>query len=128
VLRHLSRLQGVGKIVARLLQFKAAALGLRRHAASAIQQAFEFARIDSQNDEACSQGVEPAELYALAGVNATGERPLVVAPPRAAPGDARTIRIEELDVRVEAPASDAGQGVADRRGSQVIAGQLEPEI
>ena len=54
-------------------------------------------------------GVEPGELYALAGVNATGERPLVQAPPRAAPGDARTIRIEELDVRASAGAGLTGE-------------------
>src|SRR4051794_29681516 len=72
--RHLSRLQGVGKIVARLLQFKAAALGLRRHAESAIQQAFEFARIDSHNDEACSQGVEPAGKPPHASADGTRKR------------------------------------------------------
>src|SRR5258708_23051547 len=54
-------------------------------------------------------GVEPGELYALAGVNATGERPLLQAPPRAAPGDARTIRIEELDVRASAGAGLTGE-------------------
>ena len=53
-------------------------------------------------------GVEPGELYALAGVNATGERPLVTAPPRA-PADARTIRIEELDVRASAGAGLTGE-------------------
>src|SRR5260221_4717471 len=54
-------------------------------------------------------GVDPGELYALAGVNATGERPLVAAPPHAAPGDARTIRIEELDVRASAGAGLTGE-------------------
>src|SRR5258708_11576286 len=49
-------------------------------------------------------GVDPGELYALAGGNATGERPLVAAPPHAPPGGARTIRIQELDVRATARA------------------------
>ena len=54
-------------------------------------------------------GVEPSELYALAGVNATGERPLVATPPTRAPADARTIRIEELDVRASAGAGLTGE-------------------
>jgi phage repressor protein C with HTH and peptisase S24 domain len=54
-------------------------------------------------------GVEPSELYALAGVNATGERLLVAAPPTRAPADARTIRIEELDVRASAGAGLTGE-------------------
>jgi AcrR family transcriptional regulator len=43
-------------------------------------------------------GVEPGELYALAGVNATGERPLATAATRGM-ADGRTMRIEELDLR-----------------------------
>jgi phage repressor protein C with HTH and peptisase S24 domain len=54
-------------------------------------------------------GVEPSELYALAGVNATGERPLVATSPTRAPTDARTIRIEELDVRASAGAGLTGE-------------------
>ena len=56
-------------------------------------------------------GVDAGELYALAGVNATGERPLVAAAPAAAraPVDARTIRIEELDVRASAGAGLTGE-------------------
>src|SRR5579863_10394800 len=54
-------------------------------------------------------GVEAGELYALAGVNASGERPLVAAPPRAPQGDARTIRIDELDVRASAGAGLTGE-------------------
>jgi phage repressor protein C with HTH and peptisase S24 domain len=52
-------------------------------------------------------GVEAGELYALAGVNAAGERPLV---PTAARGgaDARSLRIEELDVRASAGAGLIG--------------------
>lgn len=46
-------------------------------------------------------GVEAGELYALAGVNATGERPLAPAAPRSDIGG-RTIRIPELDVRASA--------------------------
>ena len=53
-------------------------------------------------------GVEASELYALAGVNATGERPLVATAPARAPTDARTIRIEELDVRASAGAGLTG--------------------
>jgi len=54
-------------------------------------------------------GVEASELYALAGVNATGERPLVATAPARAPADARTIRIEELDVRASAGAGLTGE-------------------
>lgn len=54
-------------------------------------------------------GVEASELYALAGVNATGGRPLVAMPPARAPADARTIRIEELDVRASAGAGLTGE-------------------
>jgi phage repressor protein C with HTH and peptisase S24 domain len=52
-------------------------------------------------------GVEAGELYALAGVNAAGERPLV---PTAARGgaDARSLRIDELDVRASAGAGLIG--------------------
>jgi hypothetical protein len=46
-------------------------------------------------------GVEAGDLYALAGVTATGERPLVPASPRGEAGG-RTIRIAELDVRASA--------------------------
>jgi transcriptional regulator with XRE-family HTH domain len=53
-------------------------------------------------------GVEAGELYALAGVNATGERPIVAAPPRA-DANGRTIRIEELDVRASAGAGLLGE-------------------
>ena len=53
-------------------------------------------------------GVEPGELYALAGVNATGERPLVAPTARAADANGRTIRIEELDVRASAGAGLLG--------------------
>src|SRR5260221_11362122 len=72
-------------------------------------------------------GVDPGELYALAGVNATGERPLVAAPPHAAPGDARTIRIEELDVRASAGAGLTGENekvVAEWQGASGVGGGL----
>jgi phage repressor protein C with HTH and peptisase S24 domain len=51
-------------------------------------------------------GVEGAELYALAGVNATGERPLLA--PRGE-GEGRMMRIEELDVRAGAGAGLIGE-------------------
>jgi transcriptional regulator with XRE-family HTH domain len=46
-------------------------------------------------------GIDSAELYALAGVNATGERPLLAPEPRG-DGNGRMLRIEELDVRASA--------------------------
>jgi transcriptional regulator with XRE-family HTH domain len=53
-------------------------------------------------------GVEPGDLYALAGVSATAERPLAPASPRGEPGG-RTIRIAELDVRASAGAGLLGE-------------------
>ena len=52
-------------------------------------------------------GVDAGELYALAGINATGARPLA---PAAVRGDSsgRSIRIEELDVRASAGAGLIG--------------------
>ena len=44
-------------------------------------------------------GIEAPKLYALAGVSADGERPLVPALSRGVEDNGRTIRIEELDVR-----------------------------
>jgi phage repressor protein C with HTH and peptisase S24 domain len=46
------------------------------------------------------RGIEPAELYAWAGIGPNGERPLA-APPRNEAGG-RMLRIEELDVRAGA--------------------------
>lgn len=54
-------------------------------------------------------GIDPGELYKLAGVNATGERPLIAASPAHAPADARTLRIEELDMRASAGAGLTGE-------------------
>jgi phage repressor protein C with HTH and peptisase S24 domain len=48
-------------------------------------------------------GVDAAELFALAGVDGSGHRPLQAAPPRNDDGGAgRMLRIEELDVRAGA--------------------------
>lgn len=52
--------------------------------------------------------VDPGELYALAGVNPTGERPLAGPPPRSE-ANGRMIRIEELDVRASAGAGLLGE-------------------
>jgi transcriptional regulator with XRE-family HTH domain len=46
-------------------------------------------------------GIEPAELFALAGVDGTGQRPLLPAGARGE-GEARMLAIEELDVRAGA--------------------------
>ena len=54
------------------------------------------------------RGIGAAELYALAGVNASGERPLIVGPQRTGDGNGRMIRIEELDVRASAGAGLLG--------------------
>ena len=53
-------------------------------------------------------GVDPGDLYALAGVNATGERPLAAVPPRP-DNNGRMMRIEELDVRASAGAGLTGE-------------------
>ncbi len=60
------------------------------------------------------QGIDPVELYALAGVSGGGERPLAQPPARGDGG--RMIRIEELDVRASAGAgllSESDQVVAE---------------
>lgn len=62
-------------------------------------------------------GVDPAELYALAGVNGTGERPLVSPSPRA--DGTGLLRIEELDVR-----ASAGGGLAGDHENVVAEWQL----
>ena len=49
-------------------------------------------------------GADPAELYALAGVDASGTHLLGAAPRRGR--DERIIRIEELDVRASAGRRD----------------------
>jgi phage repressor protein C with HTH and peptisase S24 domain len=55
-------------------------------------------------------GVDPAELYALAGVNAGGSRPLnVTTTPARQERDGRMMRIEELDVRASAGAGLTGE-------------------
>jgi SOS-response transcriptional repressor LexA len=53
-------------------------------------------------------GVEAGELYALAGIDAIGERPSLPARPPAG-GNGRSIRIEELDVRASAGAGLLGE-------------------
>ena len=69
-------------------------------------------------------GVEAGELYALAGVEASGARPLGVAP-GAADDDAsrRMMRIEELDVRAA-----AGSGLTEDAGKVVALWQVPSEI
>src|SRR5581483_424230 len=67
------------------------------------------------------RGIDPAELFALAGVDGTGQRPL--------PGLTRTetpahmLRIEELDVR-----ASAGSGLADSSTKTVGEWQLPSEL
>lgn len=53
-------------------------------------------------------GVEAGELYALAGVSATGQHPLAPAAPRGEAGG-RTIRIAELDVRASGSGGLVGE-------------------
>ncbi|HEY5209913.1 MAG TPA: LexA family transcriptional regulator [Stellaceae bacterium] len=53
-------------------------------------------------------GADPAELYALAGVDASGSHLLGAAPPRDDEAEARIVRIEELDVRASAGAGLTG--------------------
>jgi len=67
------------------------------------------------------RGIEAAELFALAGVDGSGHRPLAgpVRPELAAP----MLRIEELDVR-----ASAGSGLADSAGRTVAEWQLPSEI
>jgi len=67
------------------------------------------------------RGIEPAELFALAGVDGSGKRPL----PGAGRADlsARMLRIDELDVR-----ASAGGGLADGGSSTVAEWQLPSEI
>ena len=47
-------------------------------------------------------GADPTELYALAGVDASGTHPLSIPGGGPGPSDDRTMRIEELDVRASA--------------------------
>jgi hypothetical protein len=68
-------------------------------------------------------GVEAGELYALAGVNATGEHPLVPTPSRGEPGSGRTIRIAELDVR-----ASAGGGLLGENEKTVAEWQVPREV
>jgi phage repressor protein C with HTH and peptisase S24 domain len=55
-------------------------------------------------------GGDPAALYALAGVDASGSHLLLPDPARDAAADERIIRIEELDVRASAGAGLTGEG------------------
>src|SRR5258708_24826708 len=67
------------------------------------------------------RGVEAAELFALAGVDGSGHRPLAsTARPEAG---APTLRIEELDVR-----AGAGSGLTDGGNRPVAEWQIPREI
>jgi len=67
------------------------------------------------------RGVEAAELFALAGVDGSGHRPLAsTARPEAG---APTLRIEELDVR-----AGAGSGLTDGGNRPVAEWQIPSEI
>jgi hypothetical protein len=70
------------------------------------------------------RGVEPTELFALAGVDGSGQRPLpsVARPEVAAP----MMRIEELDVR--ASAGSGSSGLTDESTRTVAAWQIPNEI
>jgi hypothetical protein len=67
------------------------------------------------------KGVEAAELFALAGVDGSGHRPLT-GPARSEAG-APTLRIEELDVR-----AGAGSGLTDAGSRAVAEWQIPSEI
>jgi len=69
------------------------------------------------------QGVDAAELLALAGIDGSGERPL---PSMVRPEAASTMRIEELDVR--ASAGSGGNGLTDENARVVAAWQIPSEI
>ena len=70
------------------------------------------------------RGVDPAELFALAGVDGSGQRPLpsFARPEVAAP----MMRIEELDVR--ASAGSGSSGLTDESARTVAAWQIPNEI
>jgi transcriptional regulator with XRE-family HTH domain len=63
-------------------------------------------------------GADAAELYALAGVDATGRHPLTTGPDAAANAD-RVMRIEELDIR-----ASAGGGLTAETGRVVDIWQI----
>lgn len=65
-------------------------------------------------------GIAPAELYALAGVDGSGERPLTAAAP---PEGGRMLRIEELDVR-----AGAGGGLIGDNETVLAEWQVPTEI
>jgi len=67
------------------------------------------------------RGIDPADLFALAGVDGPGQRPL---PSIARPEIAATMmRIDELDVR-----ASAGSGLTDENAHTVAAWQIPSEI
>jgi hypothetical protein len=67
-------------------------------------------------------GIEPGALFALAGVDGTGQRPLAAAPPQAE-GNGRTLRIEELDVR-----AGAGNGLVGENEKVIAEWQVPSGI
>src|SRR5947209_15957762 len=72
--RHLGGLQSVGELFAGLVQFQPALLRLRSHGANAVQQPFEFTRIDSQNHETRRQRLEATGKPADRAARGTRER------------------------------------------------------
>lgn len=67
------------------------------------------------------KGIDPADLYALAGVDGTGQRPLAGGGRNVSA--AHMLRIEELDVR-----ASAGSGLADSAARTVGEWQLPSEL
>jgi hypothetical protein len=67
------------------------------------------------------RGVDPADLFALAGVDGTGQRPLPSLARSAA--SAHMLRIEELDVR-----ASAGSGLTDSAARTVGEWQIPSEL